>query len=370
MRWRRRAGETRRGVVSVTAAMTLALTGMMASGAPGAHAGVPGCAWQQLPLLNGWQSAQGNFGTGDPSYCAASDGMVYLSGSLTAPSGPSSDEFAQLPASAAPAHSDYLSVYTMNGTAGVLRIDPDGTLHAYSGQAAQFTSLAAVSFPAAPLTGQGLMPLLHGWQSAQSMYDTGDPSWYVSGGIAHLTGSVYNPGGSPLLASDGWIFAVLPSQARPTGCFDYNVYTFAGGTGFIDADGGSGNIRAANGQFTSLAGVSYPAAPVSWQPLTLLSSAVRDLSCQPPSWYISGGVVYLTGPVLIAAGFNGQFATLPPGARPAHTLYLIANGDGPGMTVYVTLRIDPSGAVSVFNGADYSEGYAISLSGLSWHTLS
>lgn len=356
------------GRLLAASAAALALAVGIGAYAPAASAGVPGCAWQPLTLLNGWQSAQNAYGTGDPSFCATSDGMVYLSGSLVAPNGASSEEFAVLPSYAAPAHYDYLSVYTMNGTVGVLRIDPNGALRAYDGKATQFTSLAGVSFPAASVSEQGLMPLMNGWQSAQNPYLTGDPAYFVSGGIVHLSGSVLNPNGSPAFGSTGWTFAVLPSQAKPTDCFNMNVYIYGGGTSYFWIDQNGGGITGASAAFTSLAGVSYPAAPVTWQPLTLLNGGNADGNCDPPSYYISGGVVYLTGFLEFASGFNGEFAVLPAGARPAHTLYLDVNGDGQGGANYLTLRIDPSGAMYFLNGGGTPPVQFDSLSGLSYHT--
>jgi hypothetical protein len=351
----------RRVLAASTVALTLAIG--IGANAPIASAGVPGCSWQPLTLMDGWHSEQSAFGTGDPSYCLTSDGMVYLSGSLAGGSG---DEFAVLPSYAAPAHLDYLSVYTMNGTLGFLRIDPDGSMWAYGSQAAQFTSLAGVSFLSA-VTEQGMMPLLNAWQSAQSAYLTGDPAYYVSGGIVHLDGSVYRPSGPPLAGSTQWTFAVLPSSARTAeaNCFSVDVYTYAGGTASIFI-GSDGSINAANASFTSLAGVSYPAAPVTWQSLTLVNGQNATGLCPVLSYYISQGVVYLTGFLQFPPGFNGEFAVLPPGARPAHTMYLNEGATGEPNLVYDTVRIDPSGGMYVFDSGNST--YFVGLSGLSYHT--
>ena len=80
---------------SVTA---LGLTAGLAVGAPAAHAGT-GCTWAPINLVNGWQSEQSTYDTGDPSVCLENDGMVYLSGSVAAPSGGAS------PPSSAPCRS-------------------------------------------------------------------------------------------------------------------------------------------------------------------------------------------------------------------------------------------------------------------------
>lgn len=365
MRSMRPIAAARRVLAASAAALTLAVG--VGANVPAANAGVPGCSWQPLTLLNGWQSEQNAFGTGDPSYCAAPDGTIYLSGSLAAPNGASSDEFAVLPSYYAPAHLDYLIVYTLNGATGILRIDPNGSLHAYGGKATQFTSLAGASFAAATVTEQGMMPLLNNWQSAQSAYSTGDPAYYFSSGAVHLDGSVLHQGGSPPPGSLAWNFAYLPSAAIPTDpCLSVNVYTYAGGTWPIGINQ-DGSIWGANGNFTSLAGVNYPQAPTTWQPLTLLAGQNPGGGCHPVSYYISNGVVYLTGYPLFPDNFNGEFAVLPSGARPTHTLYLVVNGMGPGSNFYVTLRIDPSGAMYIFGCAGNSAGCFVSLSGLSYH---
>ena len=41
----------------------------------------------------------------------------------------------------------YLSIYTYDGTLGLLEVDQNGDLSAYDGDAQQFTSLAGISFP-------------------------------------------------------------------------------------------------------------------------------------------------------------------------------------------------------------------------------
>ena len=141
------------------------------------------------------------YDTGDPAYCLETDGMVYLSGSIAATPGTASENtdntFGILPAGERPAHEIYLDVYTLNGTYGVLRIDPSGTMEAYFGSVTGYTSLAGVSFPSAAFSQTGLMPLQNGWESAQSVYNTGDPAFSISNGIVHLSGSLERPAGTP-----------------------------------------------------------------------------------------------------------------------------------------------------------------------------
>lgn len=353
----------RRALMAAAAALALAIS--VASIAPAARAGIPGCAWQPLTLENGWQSQQTAYTTGDPSYCVGSDGMVYLSGSLARPAGNSFGILGVLPSSAAPAHYEFMSVYTYNGTPGVLEVGTDGSLRAFDGNASQFTSLAGVSFPAASAATVGLMPLLNGWQSAQSTWGTGDPAYFISNGAVHLDGSVLNPT-PPQPYSEGWTFAQLPSQAQPpAACFERDVYTDGGGTGPIATNTWTGTLYAPNAEFTSLAGVSYPVPSATWQPL---NGGTEYGPCVTPSDSIIGGVVYLTGYYQFNAGFSGQFAVLPPGARPTHYLYLTVFGDGADGNQWVTLRIDPDGAMSVFNGDP--QGFSVFLTGISYHANS
>jgi hypothetical protein len=362
----------RRVLTASAAAVALAIS--IAGGAPAAQAGIRGCAWQPLTLQNGWQSEQTVYQTGDPSYCAASDGMVYLSGSLALPAGNSFIPFATLPSYAAPAHTEFMSVYTYNGTPGTLEVDTNGSLRAYFGNATQFTSLAGVSFPAAGTATLGVMPLLNGWQSAQSTWGTGDPSYFISGGAVHLDGSVLNPTPHVPWTNDGE-FMQLPAGAKPASwpvvCFNRPVYTDGGGTGLMSNDSFNPAVFAApSTYFTSLAGVSYPLPSTTWQPLTSTAA-----SCLGLEYSIISGVVYLTGWMQFNQGFTGQIAVLPTGARPAHVLYLIVGGDGTGGTQWVTMQINPNGVVSVSNGGavdlynpnNNSPGFNVYPAGTSYH---
>lgn len=111
-----------------------------------------GVTWTSLSLINGWQSENGTYGTGNPKV-AEQNNIVYLSGSLAQPT-PASDEFAVLPSSFRPTHNLYITVYTNGDTSGTLYIGSNGVMEAYSpgscgsgDTASCFTSLATVSFP-------------------------------------------------------------------------------------------------------------------------------------------------------------------------------------------------------------------------------
>ena len=94
--------------VAVAAAALVALTAVTAGAAASAATVQPtvltGLTWHPLTLLNGWQSGESSFSTGDPAW-AVKNGIVYLSGSLVQPGGgtAASSEFAVLPPAARPA---------------------------------------------------------------------------------------------------------------------------------------------------------------------------------------------------------------------------------------------------------------------------
>jgi hypothetical protein len=343
--------------VASAAALSIAFGGTAAMAAGGhamagsrqATAAVTGVTWHKLTLVNGWTSSQNFYGTGNPSY-AISGGVVYLSGSLH---GGTNSNFAVLPKAARPAQWLYMTVYSSGGTRGTLLIKPDGEMLAYSTPAADatnYTSLAAVSYPAAATTAHKLT-LQNGWTSAQNQFHTGDPSYTVKNGIVYLSGSL--EGGT----SNGTAFAFLPSGAVPAHIIYRTVYTLAGAVGevYIEPSGFLGIIFSNAAQaFTSLAGISFPATTVTQHKITLLNgwkSAQTPFNVGGFSYAIEGGVVYLSGGVKLASGTNNLCAQLPPAARPAHVLYI---------TVYTslsdasTLRILRNGDVFVSSSPDAS----------------
>src|SRR5690242_13161037 len=109
MRSIRSFAAARRALAAAVAASGLAIG--LAVSAPAAHAGT-GCTWAPITLVNGWHSEQSAFATGDPSVCLENDGMVYLSGSVAAPSG-SASEFGTLPVWDWPTRNLYFDVYTL-----------------------------------------------------------------------------------------------------------------------------------------------------------------------------------------------------------------------------------------------------------------
>lgn len=353
---------------TVAALSLLALAGGVITVAPAASASTQ-CQWQPLYLQNGWHSEQSVYNTGDPAYCI-DHGIVYLSGSLAqSPSGV--NYFARLPQQARPASNMYLSVYTYAGTSGTVQVNTDGTMYAYGGAAASFTSLASISFPVASAAVQPITPG-YGWQSAQGQWGTGDPSYYVSNGAVHLSGSVFNPAGTLSPAA----IATVPSAALPAYNQEMSVYSYGGAVALAgvdvfgmlsvsDASEPIGNSE----RFTSLAGITYPAAAAAEMPLPLLDgwqSGQNTWSGNGLSYYVNNGVVYLDGAVLNSG--HGKVAVLPPGARPTHTLYVTVNISGWYVGAGATVRIEPDGSIYTYGGPQgtYTSGDYTPFSGISF----
>jgi len=298
-----------------------------------------------MAMINGWQSGTHlNTGYGRPSW-AVHQGVVYLSGSVYQPTG-TNPLFTRLPLAARPAHRLYITVYTNNSTNGFLTVYPSGLISAQSsasGNARAYTSLATVSFPAAGMTRHKLA-LLYGWKSSQRRYNTGDPAYNISGGVVYLSGAVHQPTGS------NQIFAFLPKAARPTHIQYIDMYTNGGTFGelVIDPDGAIQARGSAAQAFTSLAGVSYPVASAPRKKLALFTPWTTDLPANntgAPAYNVSHGVVYLSGMMVRHLGSPDEFAILPHGARPVHTLYIKA---WMSFGWIGTIRIEPNGQMFAY----------------------
>jgi hypothetical protein len=107
-----------------------------------------------LTLINGWQSAQPPYGTGDPSY-SVHNGVVHLSGSLYQPPAPGgTQDFAVLPPAARPKYCLYLKTAVSPpdsiAAQGTIVVCSDGRLYSNSfplSESEAFTSLAGISYP-------------------------------------------------------------------------------------------------------------------------------------------------------------------------------------------------------------------------------
>ena len=374
------AGRVTRTVKSGIAAVALmsaitALGAIMGAGsaaaatAQPAAATVTGVTWHPLAPVNGWQPGQSQFaGDGIPAW-TVQNGVVYLSGSVIQASG-TNDEFAVLPPAARPSRILYMTVFTVAGTQGFIIVSPSGAMQAratpYS-DAQGLTSLAGVSYPA-PALAMHKVALENGWQSSQSQYGTGDPSYTVSNGVVYLSGSLHQPAGT------GQVFGVLPPAARPAHTMYLTVYTYGGTMGLLEIDT-NGMLYAYNGgaqQYTSLAGVSFRVASATMNKLALINgwqSAQPVYGTGDPSYSVKNGVVHLSGSLLQppATATGQMFAVLPKAARPAHYLYIKAMVYSPGSAANAgTVVITPNGEMYAYSlTASYAQQYT-SLEGISY----
>jgi hypothetical protein len=298
-----------------------------------------------MTLLNGWKSANGLYGTGDPAW-AIEDGIVYLSGSLTQP-GATPDaniEFAVLPP-AESAFPDILTVtYTVDGTQGFVDVSHLGQLSAWSpdsSDAQQYTSLAGISYPAAS-TAQTNLPLVNGWQGQDTNLGYDNPAWTMAAGTVHLSG--------PVTGGTAPEFSVLPAFARPAHAAYFPVRLSGSGVGvvLVEPDGtmqasGTGSV-----DLTQLDAVSFLAASTAVAPLSLLNgwqSAQGLYGTGDPGYSVTGGIVHLSGSLTQPTAGSAEFATLPPSAWPSHYLYITTYAfDGtPG-----AVEITPTGQMYAF----------------------
>jgi len=179
-----------------------------------------------LPLENGWQSDQGTYNTGDPSYAIDSNDIVHLSGSLDRPAGTPADfspdwAAAVLPASASPSDDCFgPDVYTFGG--GIFPMTLFQSV--IYGVNASYMSLAGLSYPA-PSNPWHALPLVNG--TPPTTCNT-PPSYFSTANVVYLTGYL------DVGAGFNGEIAVLPAANRPT----HFLYMIASneGTGSAAAD--------------------------------------------------------------------------------------------------------------------------------------
>jgi hypothetical protein len=207
-------------------------------------------------LVNGWQSADGAYLTGDPAYSITS-GIVHLSGSLRRPAGSGPDVAALLPSQAQPSDNCFVTpTYTFDGGIWNLGIQtPSGDV--FGANDTRFISMAGINYPAGPTA----------WQQFNLLAGTGSdtcntgPAYFISGNVVYLTGILSLP-----LGFNGEV-AVLPPQARPSHYLYMIAYNDGPGlaapdqyaTVRIDPDGSVWIFSPPNGAayLMSLAGLSF-----------------------------------------------------------------------------------------------------------------
>jgi hypothetical protein len=318
--------------------------------------------WHSLTPINGWHSGQTQFGTGAPAWAVRS-GVVYLSGSVFQTSG-TDQVLATLPAAARPSKTLFITVYTLDDTQGYLVIYPSGQIEAWSSPASNaqgFTSLAGVSYPA-PALALHKLALKNGWVSSQGQYTTGDPSYAVSDGVVHLSGSLHQISGTDAN------FGVLPPAARPAHTMYLAVYTYDGTMGLLEVDQ-NGHLAAYDGgaqQYTSLAGVSFP-VPEAAHKLALDNGWQPAQGTGDPAYSVTNGVVYLSGSVRQPTSGNEILTVLPTGARPKHDLYIKVMVYTPGGVAQAgTVFIAPDGTVQAYSSPASNAEQFTSLAGISF----
>jgi len=289
--------------------------------------------WHPIPLENGWSSAStSTLVTGTPAW-AISNGVVYLRGAVRQSMGESSFVFGQLPQYAWPPHKLYLSVFTSQDVPGVVLVGTDGSLEAYEGNAGTFTSLSGVSYPAASATMKvHKLGLEHGWASSGPIYQTGDPSYAISNGVVYLSGSMHRNTGTAHVAT------LLPKAARPAQVLYVLVYNFDGSTGWLQILP-TGQVEAFGldaPDYTSLAGVSYPAPGAKWHNFALEDgwhSGAAKFRTAAPAYAVINGVAYLNGSMYQTTYKIGLWTNLPAAARTAADVLEIEvdmSGGNPG----------------------------------------
>jgi hypothetical protein len=325
------------GAASASAAPT--------SDAPTRAVPATGLTWHSLHTINGWQSAA-SYGTGNPAW-AVSKGVVYLSGSVGQGVLSNNVYFANLPRPARPSRVVIVPTYTYSDTSGWLEIYPNGAMYANStlfSNAQSFTSLAGISFPAS-FTTRHKLTLLNGWKFTAGGPVEAVPAYSISHGVVHLSGSLRQRTGTKET------FAVLPPAARPAHIEYITITTYRGVPGVLRIYP-SGRAMAYAGRartYAFLDGAAYPQASASRTALTLLNgweSARPIYRTGDPAYWVSGGVVHLSGSLRQPSIGNEEFAVLPTWARPGHDLYLeVYTFEGTVGTLY----IQPNGIMQVYS---------------------
>jgi len=99
---------------------------------------------------------------------------------------------------------------------------------------------------------------------------------------------------------------------------------------------------------------------VAFHGLKLINGWSKYSATGAPTYGVSNGVVYLSGGMHQTAGSNNEFAVLPKGARPSHTLWIGVYSEA---TTSAFLEITPSGLMFI-GGSD--DQFFASLAGVSF----
>ena len=128
-----------------------------------------------------------------------------------------------------------------------------------------------------------------------------------------------------------------------------------GGGGACSPNSAKTGAQAAAGMGGAKPAAGQVAATFTWHPLALLNGfkSYDSSFFGVPAYAVSDGVLYLRGVVAGPSTIpNPEFARLPAGARPLHTLYIICyNFGGAGSNLTDHISVGPDGAMEVISGA-------------------
>ncbi len=263
-----------------------------------------------------------------------------------------------------PVHEQYIGVYTEGGTYGQLAVQRNGDMWLSGpsdGPSKEFSSLAGVSF-LAPHTRARPLHLENGWRPGPALDHAGVPAGTLIDGVLYLSGELRDPSTThPLLG-------VLPRADRPSRQLYMiaNTSDWAPGVLQVSPNGKillyGGNAR----MVTDLDGLSYSVTRSGWHKLPLINlwESLQTMDhTGTPSYRVSGGVVYLSGAVRQNSQGNVTLTTLPPAARPAHTLYICTYDIGGALGELV---IEHDGMVESFGSPQQNAVVFTSLAGISY----
>ena len=260
------------------------------------------------------------------------------------------------------------------GARGLTRNNPRGLARSLRRAAAGAVCAAAVALPVISAAGAQAattanptytpLTLVNGWAN----YGNGEAKAAVASinGIVHLKGAIATNG------TNRTAF-VLPLADRPSAEVTVPVDLCSATNGRLDiAPSGAVMVEAEGNDWSnaqclvSLDGVTFAKSATSFAPLTPLNGWTRygQGAASPAARNISG-IVYLRG-AIHTNGTDQEAFILPPGDRPAYTVYVPVDQDD---ATNGRLVISPDGTVYVDFESSWSEAqYFTSLDGVSFAT--
>ena len=356
---RRLAAVTVIGLVIGGAAAASTVTRAAAAGAVRASRGALGAA-QPIVLNTPDWSGKARFDSRRPAWYTDQSGVVHLQGAARLAMGGETDQvIGVLPPAARPPSEVLTIVHTFDGTYADLEIDPDGVIFFIVPSAPAVPDLGFVSFEGITFRRAGhsnpITANSANWTS--SLLGHRPLAWYADqSGVVHLQGAAAQSHNSGAGAN---MIGTLPPQARPARAV-FTVVATAGGTYADLAIQPNGQINLINPrppamtdyEAVSLESITYrPSAPSAQIMINKHNWNGRaGFESGRPGWYIDhSGVVHLQGAVrqtsTSGTGAN-QIGSLPPAARPTHTVFTIVhtfNG------TYADLAVLPNGQIDLID---------------------